>query len=563
MRRRALPWLAIGVLAFAACGPAATPTTVPPTAAPTRVAAATATPTTLAPAGPTRGGVVRIPITSDPTSWDPVNRLNPTLMTKGNVFSFLFSLWPDPPSPGCESAFTKVLVNDWRWVDDRTAEFTIRQGVKFHNKPPVNGREVVAQDIVFTTERWRTQDWLRTKLGLVKSVEAVDKYTFRMTSSVPWGGMVLELMGHPYGMAALAQEAGGAKGELWENPEKSWIGSGPFTFEKWVPGVRWTLARNPDYWRPGRPLLDGLEFHVIPELSTQMAVFRAGRINMAHAWQDLQAGDVAKTVPGLQVLRCPSASTFPGNLFMNTEGPPFNDARVRRAVSMAIDREALVKGPHLGRATVIPLIRPGVPYALALQDVPPEVRQYIQYNPDKAKQLLAEAGYPKGFRTTFNGTTQYVQHNYRAVWEAVADMLGKVGIEVKLNFMEYGQFAASVLQAKYPVGEMGSSPNLQMTPEDSLALANPSFKYAGNANRSRVVDPEYDQLYEQFISSNDENKRAELARQLQLRQIEQAYRIVLPSAADLLVLPPEVKVTGYMAHGQEMFRVFETAWIAR
>ncbi|MBI2918243.1 MAG: hypothetical protein HYY01_09630 [Chloroflexi bacterium] len=586
-KRTGFLWATLALL-FAACGPAATATPVPsptpqatvrlspgPTVAPTATPQSASVPTpqpapTSTPprpattAGPTRGGIIKYPITGDPTSWDPVNRLFENLATKGNVFSRLLSLWNDPPQAGCKSELTPWLVKEWKWVDDRTAQFTIHQGVKFHNKPPVNGREVTAQDVAFSLERWRTQDWLGPKFKLVEAIEAVDKYTFRMKASFSWGGMVLESLGHDYGPVVLAQEAGGAKGELWETPQKSWIGSGAFTFEQWVPGVKWVLARNPGYWKEGRPLADGLEFWVMPDLSTQMAAMRSGRINTAGAWGDPQAEDVLRSNPDFQVFRCPTLSTFPGNLFMNNEGPPFSDVRVRRALSMALDREAIVKGPHGGKAVISAILRPGMPYALSLEDLSPQVRQYVEYHPDRAKALLAEAGYTNGFDTVINTNRGYTQHNHQAVWEAVAEMLGRVGIRAKLNFMDRGRYVATVIQANYPVGEMGTSPVLQTTPEDGHALANPSFKYAGTANRSRVNDPEYERLYEQFISTIDETKRNELARQLQTRQVEQTYRVVMPWVFDVFVARPELRITGFRSSpAQENSPLFETAWIAR
>jgi len=151
-------------------------------------------------------------------------------------------------------------------------------------------------------------------------------------------------------------------------------------------------------------------------------------------------------------------------------------------------------------------------------------------------------------------------------------MLSRVGIRAKLNFMEYGKYTATVIQAKYPIGEMGTSPILQVTPEDGHALANPT-KYVGIANRSRVnffledepglKDPEYARLYEEFMATTDEAKRAELARKMQIRQVEQAYRIVMPMAFDLGVFAPQVRYTGYRSNTQEMSPFLETAWLAR
>ncbi|MBI2916986.1 MAG: ABC transporter substrate-binding protein [Chloroflexi bacterium] len=577
-------------LVLAACGPAATATPTPtppassrpqatatipplPTATPsggTPVAKPTPTSTPIAAptsapasAGPRQGGVLRFPVRGDPPSWDPaVSRLTPGLETKYSVFSRLLTQWPDPPTMDCRTEFQPWLVQQWRWVDDRTAEFTLRQGVKFHNKAPVNGREITAQDAVFSLEGWRKQDRIGPKLKQVDLITAVDRYTFRMRTINPWGGMPLEVLGHDYGTAVLAPEAGGAKGELWESPEKSWIGSGGFVFEKWTPGVKWTLVRNPDYWRPGKPYLDGIDFVIMPDTSTQISALRSRKLELAIRWPEITLEDIKKSVPGVQVVRCPSSNTFPGVLYMNTTAPPFDDVRVRRAVSMAIDRQALVDTVHSGKATIFPVLRPGVPYALATNDLPPELRQYVEYHPDRARQLLAEAGYSKGLKTTVNASARYIENNYRPAAEAVTGMLQAVGLDVKLNLMEHGRYTATVLQASYPVGEMALTVILQDTPEDSTSLANPT-KYGGTTNRSSVSDPQYLSMYEEFLASRDDAKRAQLARDMQLRHVELAYRVLLPFVDDVLIAAPGVGIPGYRGHGWEISALLENTYLSR
>lgn len=99
--------------------------------------------------------------------------------------------------------------------------------------------------------------------------ERFDKLTLKRIFQ-PWGGLVLELLGNSYGLFVLPPEAGGPRGELWGDPQKAFIGSGPFVFEKWTPDVKWTLTRNPDYWVKGKPYVDRVEYMVTPEASTQV-----------------------------------------------------------------------------------------------------------------------------------------------------------------------------------------------------------------------------------------------------------------------------------------------------
>ncbi len=571
-------WLAAGAVLLLACGPAAT-ATPPATAAPsatatpipagtavstkaTPTAAAAVTPTSAPSAGPLYGGLVRYPMREDPPTWDPaLSHVDQLITAKTSVFSKLFMLWTDPPQ-NCKEATTPLLVKTWKWVDDTTVEMTLNQGIRFHNKAPVNGRELVADDVVFGMERYRNLPFMAGVSANVASTKAVDKYTFRMTTARPWGGLPLELMAHDYGLFPLAKESGGPNNELWTNPEKSWVGVGPFMFEKWTPGAKWRLARNPSYWRQGKPYVDAVEFLVMPDVSTEMAAIRSGVVTGTSRLAEPQMLDLLKQVPGLQAIYCPGSSAYPGVLYYNNSGPPFDNLKVRRAVAMAIDRQAIVNVIYLGRAANVAVLRQGLVYAMSRDEFPAEVRQYMEYNPEKAKALLAEAGYPNGLKTVINVTPRYAAP-YMQINEMLAAMFTKVGIQTALNTLEYGRYSSTVLQAKYPVGEMATTPGLQQTPEDGHALRSPHSKLGGSTNRSLVTDPEYDRLYDEFAAARDEARRAELARQLQNRQIDQAYRVVLPYPEDPLVGPANLRGMNWRASARDWGFLLENLWYAK
>lgn len=500
-------------------------------------------------------------VREDPPTWDPAgSHVDPLITTKTLNFNKLFNLGDYPPVKQCAEGLSPVLVDKWRWVDDMTVEMTLKQGIKFHNKAPVNGRELVADDIVFSMERYKLLPFMAGVSARVKSTEAVDKYTFRMKTDAPWGGLVLELMGHDYGFFVMAKEAGGPKQDLWTTPEKSWIGTGPFAFERWVPGVKWSLKRNPAYWQQGLPYLDGVDIVVMPDVTTRMAALRSGQLDLHDRTRPLQLRELETTAPQIQILPCAATSSFPGMFYANTSGPPFNDVRVRRAVSMAIDRKAIVDVAYLGQAVVAGFIRPGLSYALKVEEFPPEVRKYLEYNPEEAKKLLAEAGYSKGFKTVFNVTPRY-EAPYMMVAEMLAQMLGKVGITVELKPTDYGLFTRTVLAADYPVGELAMAPSLAMTPEDGHALRGPS-KYGGSTNRSMVKDPEYDKLFDEFSSAKDEARRTELGRQLQIRGADMAWRWTLPYPTEALVANPKLRNIVNRAGFRDFGPIIQQVWFA-
>jgi len=581
VNEKLLAGLATFAMLIAACGPTISPTATPtrppsPTSVqatstpapaggtpsnPSPTPAKTASPTA-AVAGPSYGGTIYHPQRSDPPSWDPtLTTVDPMATSRNIAFNKLFTQWPDPIA-NCTSTLTPVLVKDWKWLDDTTAEMTLKPGIKFHNKAPVNGRELVAQDVATSMERYRSLVEMTGFTRLVDKVDVVDKYTFRFKLKQPWGGLAVEMLSTHSGLWLAAQESGGARGELWTDPEKSWIGTGPFMFDKWTPGVKWSMVKNPEYWGKGKPYVDRVEYLVMPDTSTQLAAMRSGRLNLIRDLNQVLIGELEKEVSGLQVVRCTAFGYSGANiLFMNSSGPPFNDVRVRRAVAMSVDRQAIVDTAYGGRAAVLGVLAPNVKYAVAIKDFPPDLRQYVEYHPDRAKALLADAGYGKGLDLTLNINTQYPAPA-SAIAEMIIAMLGQVGIRAKLKPMSSTEFSNTVLQAKYPAGEMAITPILQQTPEDGNALRNPSSKYSSTNNRSMINDPEYDRIYEEFITSRDEAKRTELARQLQFRHVDQAYRVILPLGESTMVGRPDVHNIFWIGGAREYGPVMENIWVA-
>lgn len=554
------------LLALAACGPAATATpqsaatptravaapsapqaTPPSQATATPAPKATATPATTSAGGPKFGGTFVLPQREDPPTWDPViTQLEPGGGTTTLVLSRWMIGYTDPPQD-CKLGVSPLVVKDWQWKDASTLTLNIQQGIKFHNKPPVSGRELVADDLVFSFDQFRKYYYYADLAARVAEIKATSKYSLEMKLGTPFGGIFDELLSMRWGPWIMAKEVGGTGSPAWSDPHKSWIGVGPFVFDKWTPGVKWTMVRNPDYFRGPKPYLDGVDIVVMPDASTRMAAMRSGKLSGIYLLHEVGIQELAKAVPGLQVTRCPGmGSGFPGVIYMDHSVPPFNDVRVRRAVAMAIDQKSLIDTLYQGKAVSGRLLVPASPYSLAIEDYPPDVRQYLEYHPDRSKKLLADAGYSKGLDTVITYTPRYSPPSM-FVAEAVVGMLSDVGIRAKLNLMEYGQYTATVFQAKYPAGEMAFNPATLETPEASAYAFRPQARGAGTINRSRVNDPEFADLYDKFVAASDEAARRDLARQMQYMHVERVYKVFLPIPESNFLIHPQGR--GFVFNG--------------
>jgi peptide/nickel transport system substrate-binding protein len=405
-------------------------------------------------AQPKRGGILRV------RGWDPVH-FDPQLTRNfktNTTLSFVYSkllrhkVGADVP-PGT-FVVEPDLAERWESPDDTSYVFHLRKGVRWHNQPPVNRRELVAADVKFTFDRFLTEKGNpeRQLLEPVERVEVVDRYTVKFLLNEPYVWL-LDILANAMCMWIIAPEVVEKYGDL--KKVETAIGTGPFLLERYEPNVKTVFKRNPEYFRSGLPYVDGVEWLVLDDESTGLAMYRTGQIDAGpSAWWGVRQPDLDSLRQSQPHLRYQDILVNAiQTIAMRTDTPPFNDVRVRRAISQAIDRQAIIDGVYLrGEPS------PAVPRGLAEWSLPIEElgegAKYYRYDPREARRLLAEAGYPKGFKTQLSATSGY-GHDLLDAVQLVLRYLKEVGIEAELKLQEYGAYMATTGQGKFEGMMMG------------------------------------------------------------------------------------------------------------
>src|SRR6266511_4346040 len=473
---------------------------------------------------PKRGGILRVR-GYDPQHFDPHLTLNFKTHT---TLSFVYNrLVRYKVGAGVQPGTFTVepdLAERWEALDDTTYIFHLRQAVRWHNKPPVNGRELVAEDVKFTYDRFLTEPGNpnRYMLEPVERVEVVDRYTVKFVLKEPYVWLVSALA-YPWGMWIVAPEVVQQYDDL-KKPESA-IGTGPFLLERYEPNVKTVFKRNPDYFRQGEPYVDGVEWLVLEDESTGLAMYRTGQIDCGpwHWWsvrqQDLDA--TKKSHPNLVYQDV--VSNVPGVIFMRTDQPPFNDVRVRRAISHAIDRQGLVEAVWGRGEPTGPVARGLAEWSLPIDQLG-EGAKYYRYDPQEARRLLAEAGYPKGFKTTLTTTGGYGRDLIDAVQMVQRD-LKEVGVEAELKLQEYGAYQATTGQGKFEGMAMG---HYGVGLEPDSALYGP-YMPDYPRNRGHVNDPKLAAMVKEQRQMKDPEARKQLIFDIQRYAAEQQYYVYLSS----------------------------------
>jgi len=493
---------------------------------------------------PKRGGVFRIAEREAP-SLDP--HLSISFLTHSYVSMSYSQLVRFPNGPEQKSPTDFSILPDLaeKWTvsrDGRVYTFQLRRGVRFHNKPPVNAREVTADDVKYSLERFMAKSAFRTRFEPVTGIDVVDRYTVRVTLKEPFAPF-LNHLANPSFCAILPREAED-KFKDFNTPEAV-IGTGPFLLKSYDKGVRVVFERNPDYFMKGLPYLDGVVIEITPDAAARVAVLRAGKVELPHIWGWIspeEAKAVQKTNPELSLT--PYMIIGLPYISFRTDQPPFNDVRVRRAVSLAIDRkawnDALLFGEGCVDAGPVPCAMKEWKLDAAKMD-PAKAKYLVGYDPAEAKRLLAEAGYAKGLTVPMFHWPGYVVP-WRSYYELAAENLGKIGVNVELKPEEYGKYSSTTMVGKYDKMAMG--PSTPFTEVDDFLFGR--FGPELPTNLSHVADGELTKMLLAQRREMDPKKRKEIVDDIQRYLADKAYYVYVPQWPQYVAHPAYVK--GFRHH---------------
>ena len=318
---------------------------------------------------------------------------------------------------------------------------------------------------------------------------------------------------------------------------ESAIGTGPFVLERHEPNVKTVFKRNPEYFLKDQPYIDGVEWLVLDDDSTGLAMYRTGQIDCGpnHWWAVRQADleSLKKSHPHLMYRDF--QSNVSGGITMRTDQPPFNDVRVRRAISHALDRQGIIEGVYLRGEATPALARGLVEWSLPVDQLGAGAK-YYQYDPKEARRLLTEAGFPKGFKTQLTATSGLGRDLVDAA-QLVQGFLKAVGIEAELKLQEYGAYVATTAQGKYE-GMIYGPISLALDPDGPLYGR---FIPEQSQNRGYVNDPKLTAMLKEQRRTRDLEARKKFIYEIQRYIAEQQYYVYANSNTITSTWQPYVK----------------------
>jgi len=511
---------------------------------------------------PRRGGVFRLPL-GQPPMFDHQLTVNwGTQIAVSFTHSRLVKVKAGPSVTPGTFPLEPDVAESWSQPTETTYVFKLRRGVRWQNKPPVNGRELTAEDVRYTYERILT-DKGSVNVSMYRAiakVEAVDKYTVRFTLKEPFAWF-LDMVANPMAGAIIAKECVEKFGDL-KKPEAV-IGTGPWMLDGYKPNVSITLVRNPTYFVAGLPYIDRVEMFVDEDNASRMAAFLAGKYDLGWEYMGIinrvdwvQIKDVLKQKrPRLQTVEF--TTPVVSHISMRTDKAPYSDVRVRRAMSMAIDRKGIIDAIYEG----VGVVNPPVPAALRDWSIPMdqlgEGLAYYKYDPAAAKKLLAEAGVPNGFSATVEFTT-YGSTILVDGCQLVLKNLKDVGIDAKLVTKEYGAYISTTFYGKFDTLAYGPQTGFQ-EPDNHLY----GQYYPGELkNQSHINDPVVADMLIRQRRTQDLAKRREIVYDIQKYLAKQQYYVQIPSPTHVAVWDGAVK--NYAPnHGYDYGGRLMAAWLDR
>ena len=424
---------------------------------------------------------------ADVTSLDPhQGKETPAVQVNTQIFDTLVTVDPET------NEVVPQIAESWEQTDDQTYVFKIREGIKFHD-----GSDLTAEDVKFSLDRARNSAAVSYIVNFIEEVTVDDDHTVTVKTTAPYAP-TLRNLAIPFAAIVPKAVVEADENAFIQNP----VGSGPYKFVEWNHGDHVTLKAFDDYYA-GKPETENLIMKVIPETSQRTIALETGEVDLAY---DLAVNDIPKVNSDdkLTVYEIPSLTCWYVSMNMNKK--PFDNPKVREAMSMAIDRQTIIDTINAGSGqTADAIIAPAVfgYYSTGVKE----------YNPTKAKELLAEAGYPNGFYTTL-----WVNDNQSRIemCQAMQAMLLEVGVQCNLEVLEFGSFISRTTAGDHDLAYFGWTTSSGDADYSYYSLEH-STQQGAAGNRSFLADPDVDKLIEEARSNTNEEERKELYKELAIK----------------------------------------------
>lgn len=453
---------------------------------------------TLSEGTPVPGGSVVYGMTQDLASLDP------HVDTDAGTRDVVFNLYEGLVKPTSDGGFIAAVASDYTISDDaKTYTFTLRDGITFHDGTPVT-----IEDVKYSIDRYaEIQGESSAFSSLVDSVEVQDDKTLVVNLKESYSEFL------PMMTIAIIPQSN-------EDPAGNPIGTGPFKYVSYTPGQNLELEKYDGYWQEGVPSLDSVEFKFIADVDTAFVELQAGTIDILKYLISAQAetlGDDYKIVQG--------SMNLVHAMYLNSAYEPLSKTEVRQALCYAVDRDAINNFIFGGKSHII-----GSHMIPAMSKYyEPEAETVYSYDPEKAKELLADAGYADGFDLEITVPSSYSQHVDSA--QIIADELSQVGINVTLNQVEWSTW----LQDVYKGG------NFQATVigfDGTLAPSDWLKKYVTDdaKNFMHYSNTEYDDVFNTAYTTVDDDVKVENYKKAQMILAEDAAAVYIEDPANLVAV---------------------------
>lgn len=476
---------------------------------------------TLSEATPVPGGSVIFGMTQDLASLDP------HIETDAGTRDVVFNLYEGLMKPTSNGDLVPAVASDYSVSSDaKVYTFTLRDGITFHD-----GTEVTMEDVKYSIDRYAEIQGESSAFSIVSDVRVVDDKTLEVELRESYSEFLPMMT-----MAIIPKHN--------EDPIGNPIGTGPFKFVSYTPGQNIKLAKYEGYWQEGVPSLDSVTFKFIADVDTAFVELQAGTIDILKYLTAAQAQTLGSDY---QILE--GSMNLVHAMFLNSAYEPLSNAKVRQALCYGVDREAINNFLFGGKSHLIGSHM--IPNMAKYYE--PKAEGVYSYDPAKAKELLAEAGYPDGFDLTITVPSAYSQHVDTA--QIIADELSQIGVRATIQQVEWSTWLSDVYKdGKFEATVIGFDGTL--APSDFLK----KYTTGDVKNFMHYSNPAYDEVFTKAYETIDDAAKVEGYKEAQMILAEDAAAVYIEDPANLVAVNKKFAgYTFYPTAAEDMSLLYQTA----